>query len=89
MEIQPKRTNLCRCFEQEAVSIRLTSNELDKDKVFLPPAQCKGGGIVREANIPLQAGLSVMQQQFGVISGVMTVEINRQEYHFTAGCQNS
>ncbi len=36
--------------------------------------------LFREENIPIQAALSVMQQQFGVISGKMTVTINNQEY---------
>ncbi len=34
----------------------------------------------REENIPLQAELSVMQQQYGVITGGMTVEVKGQEY---------
>ncbi|MBL7728918.1 MAG: M3 family oligoendopeptidase, partial [Dinghuibacter sp.] len=33
-----------------------------------------------EANIPIRASLSVMQQQYGVITGKMTVTVNNQEY---------
>src|SRR6201999_2936571 len=36
--------------------------------------------LFREANIPLYAESSVMAQQFGVISGKMTVDVNGQEY---------
>lgn len=36
--------------------------------------------LFREENIPIQAELSVLQQQFGVISGKMTVEVNGKEY---------
>jgi oligoendopeptidase F len=36
--------------------------------------------LFREANIPLQAELNVMQQQFGVIAGKMTVTVKGQEY---------
>jgi oligoendopeptidase F len=36
--------------------------------------------LFREENIPLQAELSVMQQQFGVINGKMTVTIGGKEY---------
>jgi oligoendopeptidase F len=36
--------------------------------------------LFREENIPLQAQLAVMQQQFGVISGAMTVSIDGQEF---------
>ncbi len=36
--------------------------------------------LFRDENIPLQAELSVLAQQFGVISGKMTVTMNGQEY---------
>jgi oligoendopeptidase F len=36
--------------------------------------------LFREANIPIQAELSVMQQQYGQIAGRMTVEVKGQEY---------
>jgi oligoendopeptidase F len=36
--------------------------------------------LFRDANIPLQAELSVLAQQYGVISGKMTVSMNGQEY---------
>jgi len=36
--------------------------------------------LFREENIPLQSELAVMQQQFGVINGRMTVTINGKEY---------
>ena len=36
--------------------------------------------LFREENIPLQSELAVMQQQFGVISGKMTVTINGKEF---------
>src|SRR4030095_8461695 len=36
--------------------------------------------LFREENVPIQAELSVMQQQFGQIAGKMTVEVNGQEY---------
>ena len=36
--------------------------------------------LFREANIPLYAESSVLGQQYGVISGKMTVEVNGQEY---------
>ena len=36
--------------------------------------------LFREENIPLQAELSVLGQQFGTISGKMTVQVNGQEY---------
>src|ERR1700743_2692225 len=36
--------------------------------------------LFREENIPLQAESSVLGQQYGVISGKMTIEVNGQEY---------
>src|SRR5690606_80878 len=36
--------------------------------------------LFREENIPLQSELSVMAQQFGVISGKMTIEVKGKEY---------
>jgi oligoendopeptidase F len=36
--------------------------------------------LFREENIPIQASLSVLKQQFGIISGKMTVNINGQEH---------
>ena len=36
--------------------------------------------LYREDNVPIQAEISVLQQQFGVIAGKMTIEVNNQEY---------
>lgn len=43
--------------------------------------------LFREENIPLQSELAVLQQQFGVIAGKMTVEINGQEYTLQQAAQ--
>lgn len=36
--------------------------------------------LYRADNVPIQAEISVLQQQFGVIAGKMTIEVNNQEY---------
>ena len=36
--------------------------------------------LFKEENIPLQAEISVMQQQFGQVTGAMTVSVNGKEY---------
>lgn len=36
--------------------------------------------LYREINVPIQAELSVLQQQFGVIAGKMTIQVKGQEY---------
>ena len=55
--------------------------ELDQDKYFTYIRSVKKSiDLFREENIPLQAELSVATQQFGVISGKMTIQVNGQEY---------
>ncbi len=57
------------------------TDHLDKEKYFLTCAVCgRSIELFREKNIPLQSELSVLQQQYAVISGKMTVEVNGQEY---------
>lgn len=43
--------------------------------------------LFREANIPLQAELSVLQQQYGSIVGKMTVEVEGREYTLQQAAQ--
>jgi oligoendopeptidase F len=55
--------------------------ELDEQKFFTYLRSVKKSiELFREENISLQSELSVMQQQFGVISGKMTVTVDGQEY---------
>lgn len=55
--------------------------ELDQEKFYTYIRSVKKNiDLYRAENIPLQAELSVMQQQYGAISGKMTVEVNGQEY---------
>jgi oligoendopeptidase F len=55
--------------------------ELDQEKFYTYIRSVKKNiELYRAENIPLQAELSVMQQQYGAISGKMTVEVNGQEY---------
>src|SRR6478735_8075409 len=80
MEIQPKLQPYADALNRKLINSPFT-NELDKDKYFTYLRNVrKSIELFREENIPLQAELSVMQQQFGVISGKMTVEVNGQEY---------
>lgn len=80
MEIQPKLTPYA-----DALNKKLLANEflkdLDQEKFYTYLRSVKKSiDLFREENIPLQAELSVMQQQFGVISGAMTIEVDGQEY---------
>ena len=80
MEIQPKIQPYSDKLNKKLVDCSFTK-DLDQQKYFTYLRNVKKNiELFREANIPLQAELSVMQQQFGVISGKMTVEVSGQEY---------
>lgn len=56
-------------------------NELDISKFFTYLRSVKKNiELFREANIPIQADLNILQLQFGIISGKMTVSIDQKEY---------
>ncbi len=80
MEIQPKIQPWSDKLNKKIIDSPFTK-DLDQQKYFTYLRNVKKNiELFREANIPLQADLGVMQQQFGVISGKMTVEVNGQEY---------
>jgi oligoendopeptidase F len=80
MEIQPKVQPYADQLNRKLVESRFT-NKLDQQQYFTYLRSVKKSiDLYREANIPLQAELSVMQQQYGVIAGKMTIEVNGQEY---------
>jgi oligoendopeptidase F len=80
MEIQPKIQPWSDTINKKLVGCPLTS-QLDQQKYFTYLRNVKKNiELFREVNIPIIAELSVMQQQFGMISGKMTVEVNGQEY---------
>jgi oligoendopeptidase F len=80
MEIQPKIQPYSDKLNKKLVDCPFTK-ELDQTSYFTYLRNVKKNiELFREANIPLQAELSVMQQQFGVSSGKMTVDVNGQEY---------
>lgn len=57
------------------------TKELDSRKYFTYLRNIrKSIDLFREANVPIQAEMAVLQQQFGVISGKMTVTVKGQEY---------
>lgn len=79
-EIQPRIQPYADKLNRKLVDCPLTE-ELDKNKYFTYLRNVKKSiALFREANIPLQAELNVMQQQFASISGKMTVEVEGKEY---------
>ena len=80
MEIQPKIQPYADALNKKLVNHPL-SKELHLEKYFTYLRSVrKNIELFREENIPIQAELSVMQQQYGVISGKMTITVNGEEY---------
>jgi oligoendopeptidase F len=80
MEIQPKIQPYADRLNRKLVE-NTHIRELDaKDYFSYLRSVRKRIELFREANIPLQAEGSVLAQQFGVISGKMTVVMGNQEY---------
>lgn len=80
MEIQPKIQPFADALNKKLLNCSFTA-DLDKDKYFTYLRSVKKSiDLYREANIPLQAEIAVLQQQYGVISGKMMIEVNGQEY---------
>jgi oligoendopeptidase F len=80
IEIQPKIQPYSDLLNKKLINCPFT-NELDKDKFFTYLRSVKKSiELFREENIPLQSELAVRQQQYGVISGKMTVEVEGKEY---------
>jgi oligoendopeptidase F len=80
LEIQPKIQPYADRLNKRLVENTHT-RELDAKEYFTYLRSVrKRIELFREANIPLMAESSVMGQQFGVISGKMTVEVGGQEF---------
>ena len=80
MEIQPKIQPCADRLNRKLVDSPLTSS-LEKQKYFTYLRSVKKSiELFREENIPIQSELSVLGQQYGAISGKMTVTVKEQEY---------
>jgi oligoendopeptidase F len=80
MEIQPKLQPYADKLNRRLIDSPFTK-ELDQQLYFTYLRNVKKSiEVFREQNIPIQAELSVMQQQYGVIAGKMTVEVEGKEY---------
>lgn len=79
-EIQPKIQPFSDALNRKLVAHPLV-NELPQHPYFPYLRSVKNAiELYREENIPLFSELSVMQQQYGMIAGKMTVEVNGLEY---------
>jgi oligoendopeptidase F len=80
MEIQPKIQPYADALNKKLINSPLI-NKLEKDKYFTYLRSVKKSiELFREENIPLQSELAVLQQQFGMITGKMMIEVNGHDY---------
>jgi len=80
MEIQPHIQSYADKLNKKLIENPFTK-ELDRDKYFTYLRNIKKNiELFREENIGLNSELSVMAQQYGVIAGKMTVQVNGKEY---------
>ncbi|HEU0227435.1 MAG TPA: M3 family oligoendopeptidase [Arachidicoccus soli] len=80
MEIQPKLQPYADALNKKLVNSPYLK-ELDQEKFATYLRSVKNSiALFREANIPIQAELSVLQQQYGAIAGKMSIEVNGEEY---------
>ncbi|HEY8398703.1 MAG TPA: M3 family oligoendopeptidase, partial [Flavihumibacter sp.] len=80
MEIQPKIQPYADQLNRKLIGNPYTKSLDQKEYFTYLRAVKKSIDLYREENIPLQAELSVLAQQFGVISGKMTVTVDGKEY---------
>ena len=80
LEIQPNIQPYADLLNKKLVNCPFTK-ELDHDKYFTYIRSIKKSiDLFREENIPLQAESSVLQQQYGMIAGKMTIEQDGKEF---------
>jgi oligoendopeptidase F len=80
LQIQPKLQPYADKLNRKLVESPYV-NELDQEKYFTYLRNVKKSiDLFREENIQLQADVAVMAQQYGVITGKMTVEVEGKEY---------
>jgi oligoendopeptidase F len=80
MELQPKIQPYSDALNKKLVNHPL-AQQLDAEKYFTYLRSVrKSIELFKEENIPLQAELAVMQQQYGITTGKMTVEVEGKEY---------
>ncbi len=80
MQIQPKIQPFSDRLNRKLIDSPFVK-EIDPDKFFTYLRNVKKHiALFREENVPLLSELSVLAQQFGALSGKMTVNVNNQEY---------
>jgi oligoendopeptidase F len=87
MEIQPQMQPYADALNKKLIQSEYTA-QLDQAKyhTYLRSVK-KSIELFRTENIPIQAELSVLQQQYGVIAGKMTIEVGGKEYTLQQAAQ--
>lgn len=80
MEIQPKLQPYSDQLNKKLMACPFIAELPQQDYAVYLRSIEKNIRSFRDENVPLQAELSVMQQQYGVLAGKMTVEVDGQEY---------
>jgi oligoendopeptidase F len=87
MEIQPKMQPYADALNKKLIDCPYTA-ELNQSAYFTYLRSVKKSiELFREENIPIQAELSVLQQQYGTIAGKMTIQFKEQEYTLQQAAQ--
>ena len=87
MEIQPKMQPYADALNKKLIACPYT--ELLNQSAYFTYLRSvkKSIELFREENIPIQAELSVLQQQYGTIAGKMTIQFKEQEYTLQQAAQ--
>ena len=87
MEIQPQMQPYADALNKKLIQSPYTA-ELDAKEYYTYLRSVnKSIELFRTENIPIQAELSVLQQQYGVIAGKMTIEVGGKEYTLQQAAQ--
>jgi oligoendopeptidase F len=87
MEIQPKIQPYADALNKKLIQCSFTA-ELDEKEYYTYLRSVKKSiELFRAENIPLQAELSVIQQQYGTIAGKMTIMVDDKEYTLQQAAQ--
>jgi oligoendopeptidase F len=87
MEIQPKIQPYADALNKKLIQSSFTA-ELDEKEYYTYLRSVKKSiELFRAENIPLQAELSVLQQQYGTIAGKMTITVDDKEYTLQQAAQ--
>ena len=87
MEIQPKIQPYADALNKKLMQCSFTAQLDEKEYYTYLRSVKKSIELFRSENIPIQAELSVLQQQYGTIAGKMTITVDDKEYTLQQAAQ--